>query len=500
MLAGRRQARVVVVCGKGNNGGDGLVVARLLAQHGARVAVGLTDAEAELSPDARTNRGRLSGTGVSVDVLPAELCDPGPLDDPRRRPTGRSAAGRTEPTRLATEAGFVAALAAADLCVDALLGTGAGGALRGRLAAIVDVVNHHARLTLAVDVPSGVDADSGRVLGSAVWADATVTFGLPKLGLVLFPGRDRVGRLHVADIGFPEAVLSQVAGARFWVDRDQARRLVPRLEPTAHKYQRGCAVVVAGSRAYTGAAALAAVAVLRSGAGLVHLVVPEGVRAVLQAKTTEVIVHGGPETPDGTLGSGARRTLEPLLARAGALAIGSGLGTHSETHELVRDLLANVSLPAVVDADGLTALPPPPHPAPRLVTPHAGEMARWLGQPPEVVAADRAGIALQAARARQVVVVAKGAPTFVAAPDGRLWVNGSGHAGLATAGSGDVLTGILAGLLAQRLDPADAAVLGVYLHGLAADVLVSDRAARALLAGDLLDALPTAQRQLEATT
>jgi NAD(P)H-hydrate epimerase len=462
--------RVEILCGKGNNGGDGLVIARVLAARGASVRVHLTHPLEALTPDARANAACLDGTGVELRTLPERI--EGSLTD------------------------LSGWLAGADLCVDALLGTGVADAVRGRMAMLVDLLDRASRNTLAVDVPSGVDADTGAVLGTAVRADVTVTFGLPKLGLLLHPGAEKTGRLVVADIGFPTDVVDAVAPDRFWVEDELARSLLPRLAPTAHKYARGCVLVVAGSRAYTGAAALAAEAALRSGAGIVHLAVPESIRAVLQTKLTEVIVHGAPETAEGTLSPAAMPVVSPLLERADAVAVGSGLGMTEPARDLVRELLAGTTRPAVVDADAVSAIGRPPHRAPRVATPHAGELERWTARPAGT-ALERLSAAARTAEGLEVVVLAKGAPTFVATPQGALFVNGSGHAGLATAGSGDVLTGVVAALLAQGLAPGDAASLGAFLHGRAAEIATRDGSPRSLLAGDLLRNLGRAYRSLE---
>src|SRR5262245_36028299 len=260
LLDDPRGARVEILCGKGNNGGDGLVIARVLASRGARVQVHLTHPPENLTPDARAKHSRLGGTGVAVSILPDEIPETGRSEDPRRRVVA--------PPTSAAANDLVRRLHDADLCIDALLGTGVERPLDGRLSALVDLLNHSSRRTLAVDVPSGVDATSGKILGTAVWADVTVTLGLPKLGCVLQPGRERVGRLEIVNIGFPESVLGRVTTAWNWVDATLAGGLVPRLVPTAHKYSRGCLLVVAGSRSYPGAAALAATSALRTGAGM----------------------------------------------------------------------------------------------------------------------------------------------------------------------------------------------------------------------------------------
>ena len=495
-LAARPAARIEIVCGKGHNGGDGIVAARLLAARGHRVRVHLTHEATQLAPETRAQFDRLSDSKVEITALPSSLQDPGPIMDPRARPKGgdsvRSAATESN--------AFGRALASADVCVDALLGTGALKTLQAPLTAIIHWIQHASSRTLSVDIPSGVDATTGAILGTAVWADTTVTFGLPKLGLALEPGRERAGNLIVHELGFPaeivDAVLSQ-GTERHWMDAATARRLVPRLDPTAHKYQRGCVVVVAGSRAFPGAAVLAAMAALRSGAGIVHLAAPAGIRPILQTKLTEVIVHELPETRQGTLAADAAEPLARILARADAVALGPGLSAQSETLAFARTFLAGLRVPAVVDADAIAAMPAPPHAAERIVSPHAGELARWMGVSAEEVNRDRLLVARDTAARSGAVVVAKGAPAIIATPDGVLHVNGSGSAALATAGSGDVLTGILAALLARGLAAANAARLGVFLHGIAGELAARKHASQSVIASDLLDMIGPANASID---
>ncbi len=495
-LAARSAARIEIVCGKGHNGGDGLVAARHLVARGHRVRVHMTHDPTQLAPETRSQFDRLAGSKVDVMILPASLEDPGPIMDPRVRPkrgdTARPAWIESQP--------FGRALASSDVCVDALLGTGAAKTLQASMAAIVHWIHHASSRTVSVDIPSGVDATTGAILGTAVWADTTITFGLPKLGLALEPGRERAGKLVLHELGFPAEIVAAVLSRGVechWMNAATARMLVPRLDPTAHKYQRGCVVVVAGSRAFPGAAVLSAMAALRSGAGIVHLAAPAGIRPILQAKLTEVIVHELPETPDGTVAADAAEPLSRLLARADAIAIGPGLGAQPETLSFVRNFLTTLRVAAVVDADAIAAMPAPPHLAERIVSPHAGELARWIGASTEDVIRDRLQVARDTARQAAAIVVAKGAPAITATPEGVLHVNGSGCAALATAGSGDVLTGILAALLARGLVAADAARLGVFLHGMAAELAVQEQSATSLIASDLLDSIGPAAARLD---
>jgi len=493
LLRRPRGARVEILCGKGNNGGDGLVLARLLAREGVRVCVHLCHPATELSSDARANLSRLRRSKVSINVLKENLAA-----SPAAEPVGR----RPRPLLVAADVpgrrdSLASHLVRADLCVDALLGTGAARPLAPAYAGLVDLLNRTSRLTLAVDIPTGVDASSGALLGTAVWADVTVTFGLPKLGLAFHPGRERAGRIEVADIGFPAEVLGDRQNEWSWVDPAWARALLRPLQPTAHKYSRGTVLMVAGSSRFPGAAALAAEAALRTGAGMVHLVVPGSIRDLLEVQLREVIIHPCPEDSEGNCTDAVLDLASTLAKRCDALALGSGIQADDSVRRWMRELLATLALPAVVDADALLALPPPPHPAPRVATPHAGELARWLGLEARLDEKERVTTAAAAATRHQVVVVAKGAPSVVVTPAGEKRVNSTGHTGLATAGSGDVLGGMLGSLLAQGLEAPAAATLAVYLHGLAAELACEQSSPRSLLAGDLLPAIGLAYATLE---
>jgi hydroxyethylthiazole kinase-like uncharacterized protein yjeF len=483
------EPHVEILCGKGNNGGDGLVVARLLAECGVHTRVWLTHRAGELSVEAQENFARLAGSSIVIQQIPTTLEDPGPITDRRGRPDRSAFGALLERCQSATNEptdDFVQAMQQADLCVDALVGTGVQRQVSPQLSAVLNTANRHCRTILAVDIPSGVDGNTGEVHGTSSWADLTVTIGLPKMGLVFYPGAERVGRLHVVDIGFPETIIAQAETSWSWMGRASARRAVPYLAPTVYKYQRGTVLVIAGSREYPGAASLTAEAALRSGAGMVHLVVPASIRDILESRTREVIVHGVPETTTGSLHPQAREVIVALLEKAAAVALGPGLSADPETLEFIASLLKEFDIPHVVDADALMAVGETTTSVPRVVTPHSGELARMVGSSRLTTAMERVNAAVQLAQRQQLVVLAKGAPTVVVSPDGQRIVNGSGNPGLATAGSGDVLTGLLGGLLAQGMEASDAAALAAYLHGRAADILARDIAARSLVSGDLL--------------
>jgi len=473
---------ILILCGPGNNGGDGFVVARHLQALDLAPRVILLAAPEALSPDAR------------------EQCDA------YRREEG-------EPLIAADEAALGAAVARtlrllggpAPLLVDALLGTGARGAPRGVIAAGVSLLNSLRdeldAEVLAIDLPTGVDADTGEVPGEAVEADVTVTFGFLKLGFLFHPARAHVGRPRVVDIGIPGTVREDVGLPLNLMTVEEARLLLPHRAPDAHKGLVGRVLIVGGSPGLGGAPAMAGLAALRVGAGLVTVALPAGLNPALEAKLTEVMTLPCAETGSGGLALAAEGTILTRAPRIDVLALGPGLGRDPESLRLVRHLLGRFPGPVVVDADGLGALAGDAwtrHAGapPAILTPHPGEMARLTGIDPESLRARRVEIAETYARERGCVLVLKGAPTIVADPAGEIWVNPTGNAALATGGSGDVLTGVIAGLLGQGLRPLDAARLAAFLHGHAADRLRERTGAPSVLPTDLLAALPEAWRAL----
>jgi ADP-dependent NAD(P)H-hydrate dehydratase / NAD(P)H-hydrate epimerase len=457
---------IVVLAGRGNNGGDGFVVARYLAHEGLPVNVLLMASRDQVRGDALVNLAILEQIGVEVEEVLGE-------------------------DRLS---GVTHRLSRAELVVDALLGTGLNSPVRGLLAQVITRVNQARPPVLSVDIPSGLSADTGEILGAAVEAQVTVTYGLPKIGQILPPGRDLVGRLWLVDISIPPALAQGVKTEL--AEAAEMRGLLPPRPFASHKGTFGHLVVVAGSEGKTGAATLTAEAGLRTGAGLVTAAVPAGLNDILEVKLTEAMTLPLPEA-GGTrsLGEKAWGPLRDFLADKTALALGPGLGTHPETQELVRALVRDCPLPMVIDADGVNALAGRPevlHGAagPRILTPHPGEMARLLGLTSREVQSRRLDLTRSFAAAHGVWVVLKGAQTVVAAPQGHVSLNPTGNPILASGGTGDVLTGLIGGFLAQGLAPWDAARLGVFLHGLAADYLEENFGPRGHLAGDLLACLP----------
>jgi NAD(P)H-hydrate epimerase len=465
-LAGKR---ITIVCGKGNNGGDGLVVARLLRQRRAVVTVLLVAPASALSRDAAVMYRRWLRSAGTAATKPFKSADPAE-----------------------------ALLRNSDVIIDALLGTGLSTEVTGTYAEAIRIMNEAGRAIVALDMPSGIHADDGAMLGHAVRATATVTFGLPKLGLYLGAGIDHAGAVHVVDIGIPAAYVNDIDSRIFLITDAAVRAALPRRAAASHKGTYGHAGILAGSVGKTGAAALAAKAALRTGAGLVTVGVPASVNDVLEAKLLEAMTLPLPETKARTLAAaGLDRILAFIQART-ALAIGPGLSTHPETVALVHALMKHLDRPCVLDADALNALASRAAlltqcKVPPILTPHPGEMARLEADATaQSVNADRLGTAIRFARERGVFLVLKGARTVIARPDGVTMICPTGNPGMATAGTGDVLTGMLVGLLAQRVPPWEAACAATFLHGAAGDLAARRLGQAGLIAGDLIEQIPYA--------
>lgn len=463
--------RVVIFCGGGNNGGDGLGAARWLQSYGVSVRAFVVGAALDaVQGDAAVELAMFTKAGGRVEALSTE-------DD-----------------------WVLAELAAskADVLVDALLGTGFHGELEGDVLRACELLNKSEKYILAVDVPTGVNADNGAVSENAVRADHTVTMALVKTGLLLYPGREYCGDIELADISMPVKLVEDYKSDKYRLTDEIVRELLPLRKANAHKGDAGRVVICAGSPGYTGAAALASDAAVKAGAGLVSLYTPLSSRDVLAIKLTEVMVHGLLERMPGILGGGAASDVASSAEAADVLAIGPGLGTSESTQEAVRTILQKITTPVVIDADALTALAGhteilPAMQAQKVLTPHPGEMARLTGLEIAEIEADRINVAKKYAEQWQAIVVLKGAPTVIGCPNGTVYVNSTGNSSLATGGSGDVLTGIIAGLAAQEISLQEAAICGVYLHGLAAELTGIDIG---LAAGELAALLPQAREQV----
>jgi hydroxyethylthiazole kinase-like uncharacterized protein yjeF len=463
--------RAVVVAGKGNNGGDGYVIARHLHNQGWCVSIFVLASCGEITGDARGNLDLLQDSTVLFCPEPGEL------------------------------ARYQSVFRETHVIVDALFGTGLKSEVLGVHADAVTFINSAGKPIVAVDIPSGIDSGNGKVLGCAVRANITVTFALPKLGHLLYPGIDHTGRLHVVDIGIPQELLEGASVYEF-LDAEAVRPLLRKRDRTAHKGNFGHCLIVAGSTGKTGAAAMAANSAVRAGAGLVTLAIPGSLNHILEVKTTEAMTLPLPDEGRGYLTGPARAAIDSVLAGKDAVALGPGMSCFPGTVQLVRELAEEIPQPVVIDADGLNALVEDLNVLMRkrslavILTPHPGEMARLAGMTVDEVESDRIETARKFAAAYQVFLVLKGARTVIAAPDGRIALNGSGNPGMASGGMGDVLTGILAALLGQGYDTFTACKLGVYLHGSAADLVAAEKGEIGMAAGDVQERLPHAFREL----
>ena len=468
----RQGKRAVILAGRGNNGGDGYVIARHLLERGWQVQVLVLATRSEISGDARTNLDLLADDILSFCPHEGNLSEKH-ADDLRQ----------------------------ADVVVDALLGTGLRNDLQGTYLEAVALINAAPGKVVAVDIPSGIHGTTGRILGKAVRADMTVTFGMAKLGHVLYPAADLVGRLVIVDIGIPPQLMDTAPGYAFLDERSMAP-LVKRRDRQAHKGVFGHCLIVAGSTGKTGAAALAANSAVRTGAGLVTLAVPESLNPILEIKTTEAMTLPLPDAGSGFLTTQAIAVIEKTLPGKAAVAVGPGIDRRPASVTVVHSMVESIDLPMVIDADGLNALAEDSSVLHRrkssniVLTPHPGEMSRLLGSVIPDVAAIRVSVAQEFARSFGVYVVLKGARTIIAAPDGTAAINGSGNPGMATGGMGDVLTGIITALLGQGYGTWDACCLGVYLHGLAGDLVAMEQGEIGMNATDLVERIPLALNRL----
>lgn len=454
----------VVVCGLGNNGGDGLVVARHIHSHGGQV-------EVLLLGDPERFRGAARRQMAMLERLPVPIL------------------------RLPDAEGLAERLAAGEVLVDALFGTGLSREIDGLHREVVEAINASGRPVLSLDIPSGVQGDTGQILGCAVQASHTVTFGLPKAGNLLYPGFACGGHLHVAHIGMPRELLE-----------NEALQLAVNLPPplpcrsaTGHKGSFGQALFIAGAAGYLGAPCFAALSFLKAGGGYSRLAAPAGITPFIAMKGSEIVFLPQRETAGGSLALANREALLATAAGQDFVVLGPGLSLDEETQQLARELTAATQRPLLIDGDGLTAVAAHPEllqqrRAPTVLTPHPGEMARLTGLSIGAIETDRVAAVRRGARDLNAMVVLKGAHSLIGCPDGRVFINLSGNSGLASAGSGDVLTGTIAASFCLGLPLPEAVCKGVLLHGLAGDLAAAARGEDGMTAQDILDYLPLALR------
>lgn len=472
-FAPRERRQVVIAAGKGNNGGDGFVVARFLRELESSVSVFLLGRGKEVAGDAAAELARFLELGGEI----VEVTGPDHLDQ------------------------LEAACRASDLIVDALLGTGLTGPARDLVAEAIEAINRSGKPVVSLDLPSGLSSDRGELLGPAICATLTTTFAGWKRGLLLHPGAGKAGEVSVVGIGIPpgEAGLGITT---FLLEAADVKPLFPSRPPDAHKGSYGHLLIVAGSQGKTGAAALAAMAALRSGVGLATVVAPASQQPIIAALGMEFMTEPLPETAAQSLSLKVKDRIVELARKADAVAVGPGLSLDPETQALVRELVRDLECPLVVDADGLSALVDHLEIVgqarfPRCLTPHPGEMARMLQASVAQVQSDRIETARAFSSRFGAFLALKGAGSVIGEPGGRVFINPTGNPGMATGGSGDVLTGMAGAFLARGFMPLQALQAAVYLHGLAGDLARDEKGEEGLIAGDILEAIPAAILKLQ---
>ncbi len=458
---------VSVFCGKGNNGGDGLVIAREMKRLGGIVTAYIFAKQSELKGDPLSKYTTLKKMGIPVRHItsPAQLIEI-PEDF--------------------------------DITIDALLGTGVHGEVTGIIGAAIRKINSQSAVVVSVDLPSGLNTDNGTFIGTCVSADVTVTMGLLKRGLLLHPGAMVAGEVVIADIGFPERAISPERVKTFFIEKSDVVSHLPRRMPYFHKGDCGRILVIGGSPGMTGAPAMSTNAALRSGAGMTLLGVPKSLNTVLEQKVTETMTLPLSETESGALSRDAEEKILDALVWADVLAIGPGVGRDEQTIKLVHSILEQCELPAVIDADALYAVSKKPgilkkREADTVITPHVGEFSRLIRtNDANLLDTERIELCRKYARHFRSVVLLKGAPSITASPEGEIFINPTGNAGMATAGSGDVLTGVIAAIIGQGVDVVEATITGAYIHGLAGDFAADEFGEISMMATDIINYLPYA--------
>ena len=461
----------LVICGKGNNGGDGFVVSRLLFQEGADVVVLILGKEKEIKGDALVNFKIIKKLGIQYTEIDK-------INNNKLKNLFNSA----------------------EIIVDAIFGTGFRGEPKGVYKKIIEMINSIDKLVFSIDIPSGVDADTGQVLGEGVFADATCTMGMIKKGMLLYPARYYTGKLYIGNIGIPmDNILDELNIETELIDDDFVAKILPLRFPYSHKGNYGKVFVIAGSKGMTGASVLSSEAALRAGAGLVYVGVPDSLMDIFEAKLTEVIkvpLKGG----NGVLELEALGDIYEFAKDKDVVLIGPGLSRCEELKKLEKKLFPKFKKRhLVIDADGINNMNISLLEYSQgnwVLTPHPGEFSKLSGFSIDEIESNRIEIARKFAIEHRVILVLKGVPTVVASPDGTAYINSTGNSGLASGGSGDILSGLIAGFISQGATPLEASISGVYIHGLSADIAVEETTEYSLIAGDLLNYIGKAIKKI----
>ena len=461
--------KIIIFCGKGNNGGDGFVIARHLDQLGANVTILLAGLVTELKGDAKTNAFSVKNLGVPIQELNTKNINK-----------------------------FDHKLSHSDIIIDALLGTGLSRPATGLMETAINKINQYEKFTVSIDINSGIDADSGMLIGSHVISDLTFALDSMKKSHLLHPAASAMKKVELLDIGLPNYIEQNIQ-VHLLEEKDIKSIFHSRQEDT-HKGNFGHVLVLAGSTGKAGAAGLTALGALRAGCGLCTLALPEACQKAFELHPMEVMTVPLPETQSGTLSIKAKEHILKLLEGKSVVAMGPGLTTESETVKLIGEILPFIKCPLILDADAINALEKHVDWLDDIksvvLTPHPKEMSRLTGLSTQEIQKNRISAAIEFAQKKSVILVLKGAPSLIATPDGNVYINPTGNPGMATGGSGDVLTGIIAGLAAQNISPKNASIAGAYIHGYSGDIFSEVETQTSLIAGDLLRNLPNALKQV----
>ncbi|WP_058486265.1 bifunctional ADP-dependent NAD(P)H-hydrate dehydratase/NAD(P)H-hydrate epimerase [Defluviitalea phaphyphila] len=461
--------KVAIVCGQGNNGGDGLGVARHLHNYGIDVDIVFIGNPDLLKNDAKINFKITENLSINKRILNLNSI----IDDD-----------------------IINIIRKSDLIVDAIFGTGLTRKIEGILSELIDLINFYGKYIISIDIPSGIDSRTGEILGNAIKANKTVTLALPKSGLYLYPGTEFVGELVIADIGIPKEVINSMKLKMNILTEKEVEEIIPKRFKRSNKSTYGKVLVLAGAKGMTGAATLTCKGAFRIGAGLVSLGVPRSINDILEEKLTEVITIPL-EEEKGKLCEKSFEDIKSHLKKYKVIAVGPGIGQSKEITKFIDLLVKNVKTPIVVDADGINTISKKIDilknlKVPLILTPHPGEMARLTGKTIEEILANPIKIVKEFCHKWNVILVLKDSRAIIGNPDGEIYINTTGNPGMSTAGSGDVLTGIIAGLIGQNVDPYKAAVLGTFLHGKAGDLAAIKLGQHGMMAGDIVNHIPKA--------
>lgn len=465
--------RIIILCGVGNNGGDGFALARHLINEGFSVLVFTVGDIKKISEDALVNYNILKSLEVSIKNI-------------------NDVSGINHLSKI---------IQGNDLIVDALLGTGLTGEVRPLMTKVIEAINSSKNYVISVDIPSGVNGNTGDINGIALQADKTVTLFLPKYGNILYPGASKNGELIIKSIGVRQSIVQDLNIKNEIIDHEMVKQLLPKRLSNSHKGTFGTAHIIAGSVGMTGAAILTCRAALRAGLGLLKLYIPESINSIISTNLPEVITVSLSESRKGVIGLNNIPNILEDIKKADVISIGPGSGTSNELYEIINKIILNSEVPLVIDADGLNAISKniellKEKKSPAILTPHPGEMSRLIDKPIEEIEKNRVSIVREFAQEYDVYLVLKGARTIIGSPHGDILINVSGNSGMATAGMGDILTGIITSLVAQGVPLLDATILGVYIHGYTGDIMSKRKGEYSLIASDIVEGISQVFKEL----